>query len=85
MGGHPSAAQAWSKTRDEWILTFFNDEKTGCGWRCRQGDRESKGAPSRVREGIRDSAGDAAGDRPFPRHDQGEHGVSARAFARLRT
>ena len=23
--GHPSAAQAWSKTRDEWILSFFND------------------------------------------------------------
>ena len=33
--GHPSAAQAWSKTRDEWILSFFNDPISGCGWRCR--------------------------------------------------
>ena len=34
--GHPAAGARWAKTRDTWILDFFNNEETSRGWRVYQ-------------------------------------------------
>lgn len=34
--GHPAASRAWSKTRDAFILEYFNDPKLMPGWSCRR-------------------------------------------------